>query len=124
MEFVDIAPPEAFDNEQAYYAQVADARVPRGYGERIRTSMGFQNRSTINRYRDLLTIDFQVWQQADDYNCPEGALRNLNSLSPKQQRDAFNMWLESQIGTNVATCNNSLLSASLCYVAIAIISRL
>lgn len=102
-----IEPREAFDNEQAYYAQVADARVPRGYGERIRTSMGFQNRSTINRYRDLLTIDFQVWQQADDYNCPEGALRNLNNLSPKQQRDAFNAWLQSQTGTNVATGNNS-----------------
>ena len=102
-----IEPLDAFDNEQAYYAQVADARVPRGYGERIRTSMGFQNRSSVNRYRDLLTLDEFVWLASDDYGCSEYVLRDFVGLPPKEQRKRFDEWMKSQMRRNVAASNNS-----------------
>lgn len=91
-------PFEIFKNEQAFYAQVADPiqyKIPYGKGELVLNAMGFENKSTVKRYRDLLALPPEVWTRADDYNVPESILRQMVNRPIEQQLGVFNMWLET-----------------------------
>jgi hypothetical protein len=91
-------PFEIFKNEQAFYAQVADPiqyKIPYGKGELVLNAMGFENKSTVKRYRDLLALPPEVWTRADDYNVPESVLRQMVNRPMEQQMGQFNMWLNT-----------------------------
>ena len=100
--------PIAFKNEQDYYAQIADDRIPYGFTEQIQTAMGFENRSSIKRHRDLLLLPNQIWQLADDYDCPESVLRRLTDEPVDVQMRLFSQWVVQHGGQPiVANGNNS-----------------
>ncbi len=91
-------PFEIFKNEQAFYAQVADPikfKIPYGKGELVLNAMGFENKSTIKRYRDLLTLPNEVWTRADDHNVPESVLRQLVNKPNDQMLSYIDTWLET-----------------------------
>lgn len=95
---VKFRPFEVFNNEQAFYAQVADPiqyKIPYGKGELVLSAMGFENKSTVKRYRDLLSLPPEVWIRADDYNVPESVLRQMVNKPVEQQMGLFNMWLDN-----------------------------
>jgi hypothetical protein len=80
---LEFAPFHAFDDDQHYYAQVADSErfgIPRGYGEVIITAMGVTNRSVTTRFRNLLKLPALTWTAADDLNWSERKLRMLTSI--------------------------------------------
>jgi hypothetical protein len=80
---LEFAPFHAFDDDQHYYAQVADSErfgIPRGYGEVIITAMGVTNRSVTTRFRNLLKLPALTWTVADDLNWSERKLRMLTSI--------------------------------------------
>lgn len=91
-------PFEIYKTEQAFYAQVSDPlqfRVPYGKGELVLNAMGFEHKSSIKRYRDLLTLPPDVWFLADDANVPEGVLRQLVGLPLEQQLSWVNLWMDT-----------------------------
>lgn len=89
-------PVEAFDHEQAYYAQAVDLPTPHGKGDILLNAMGFKHRNAIQRYRDLLTLPRDIWQMADDYNCPESILRDLVKLPHQEALRRFAAWARTQ----------------------------
>lgn len=99
-------PPDAFTTEQAYYAQVVELSPPHGKSGMLLSAMGFKHRNAISRYRDLLNLPGDLWQAADDYNCPESVLRKLLRLQPDEARAAFVRWLNSN-RPNVTSGDNS-----------------
>lgn len=71
-----------WENEQAFYAQVADGarwRIPRGQGERLLNAMGMTDASQLRQYRALLRLPEELWRKGDDENLSEGELRKLKS---------------------------------------------
>ncbi len=70
------------ENEQAFYAQVADGarwRIPRGQGERLLNAMGMSDASQLRQYRSLLRLPEELWRKGDDENLSEGELRKMKS---------------------------------------------
>ena len=70
------------DNEQAFYAQVADGktwRVPRGQGERLLNAMGLSNAGQLRHYRALLRLPADLWRKGDDEDLSEGELRKMKA---------------------------------------------
>ncbi len=70
------------ENEQAFYAQVADGarwRIPRGHGERLLNAMGMSEASQLRQYRALLRLPEELWRKGDDENLSEGELRKMKS---------------------------------------------
>jgi hypothetical protein len=91
-------PFELFKTEQAFYAQVADPiqyKILYGKGELILNAMGFDNKSTIKRYRDLLSLPSDIWTRADDFNVPESVLRQMVTQPPEKQLVMFGSWLDN-----------------------------
>jgi hypothetical protein len=86
---VEFQPFDAFENEQEFYAQVADGnkyRVPRGKGQMLVSVIGLGNPDQLRDYRRLLTLPNEAWQIADDYNLAEYRLREiLSAASDKKQ---------------------------------------
>jgi hypothetical protein len=77
------APFTSFDDEQQFYAQVADGetfRIPRGRGELMLTAMGLKNPTQLRQYRALLRLPATVWQQADDENWEEKRIRMFTQM--------------------------------------------
>ncbi len=73
---------DACDNEQAFYAQVADGsawRIPRGQGERLLNAMGLSDASQLRQYRALLRLPGELWRKGDDEDLSEGELRKLRA---------------------------------------------
>lgn len=100
-------PIEVFSEEHDFYRQIVSEdkdRVPYGHGETLLNAMGFKNKSTFKRYRDLLQLSSEVWTLADDYDCPESVLRRIVQLPPESQHAGFKKWLDHQ---KVANGNNS-----------------
>lgn len=65
--------------DQVFYAQVADGetyRVPRGKGQQLLNATGLKSDSQLRQYRSLLRVPEHIWQQADDEDWAEGAIRN------------------------------------------------
>lgn len=80
-----LRPMSAFQHEQDFYAQVADAkewRTPTGKSELLTNVMGLEHRNAIQRYRALLALPHEVWELADDHHWPEGRLRPLTPPTP------------------------------------------
>ncbi len=73
---------DACDNEQAFYAQVADGsawRIPRGQGERLLNAMGFSDAGQLRQYRALLRLPGELWRKGDDEDLSEGELRKMRA---------------------------------------------
>lgn len=90
------------ENEQAFYAQVADGarwRIPRGQGERLLNAMGLSHAGQLRQYRALLRLPADLWRKGDDENLTEGELRKMKAAldsvtrvtvrSPKRKKDAM-----------------------------------
>lgn len=78
-------PIESFNNEQEFYAQVADSkrwRVPYGRAEQLCAACGFENASRIRQYRALLRLTREQWIKADDRDIAEFELRKW--LNPRR----------------------------------------
>ena len=72
----------ACDNEQAFYAQVADGsiwRIPRGQGERLLNAMGLSDAGQLRQYRALLRLPADLWRKGDDEDLSEGELRKMRA---------------------------------------------
>ena len=70
------------ENEQAFYAQVADGarwRIPRGQGERLLNAMGLSNAGQLRQYRALLRLPADLWRKGDDEDLTEGELRKMKT---------------------------------------------
>lgn len=68
-------------SDRGYYAQVANAkiwRVPNGKSEVLLNAMGVSDRSSLSRYRDILSLPDEVWRIGDDYNISEDILYALS----------------------------------------------
>ena len=73
---------EACDNEQTFYAQVADGstwRIPRGQGERLVNAMGLSDAGQLRQYRALLRLPADLWRKGDDEDLSEGELRKTRA---------------------------------------------
>ena len=73
---------DACDNEQAFYAQVADGstwRIPRGQGERLLNAMGLSDAGQLRQYRALLRLPEELWRKGDDEDLSEGELRKMRA---------------------------------------------
>ena len=73
---------DSCDNEQAFYAQVADGstwRIPRGQGERLLNAMGLSDASQLRQYRALLRLPGELWRKGDDEDLSEGELRKMRA---------------------------------------------
>lgn len=102
-----ITPLESFETEREFYAQIADARIPHGYSDKIQNAMGFSSRVSLMRHRDLLRLPNPIWNLADDYNCPESVLREFLGETLENQLAWFKLWLEERSrGNNVSDGNN------------------
>lgn len=69
-----------FEDEQEYYAQVADGnkfRTPPNTSERLLAATGLKHEKQVRDYRKLLRLPSLVWQLADDLNWTEYFIRNL-----------------------------------------------
>lgn len=74
-------PVGAFEREQDFYAQVADAkqyRAPSGKNEQISNAMGV-TRQMLSLYRGLLALPNAVWVQADDENLSFAEIEKLSN---------------------------------------------
>lgn len=84
---VNFEPPENFDHEREFYAQVADGnkfRVPRGHGEQLLNAMGLSSASHLRRYRGILRVDSAIWDMADDGDWTEREIRDKWQLQKYQ----------------------------------------
>jgi len=73
---------DACENEQAFYAQVADGaawRIPRGQGERLVNAMGLSDAGQLRQYRALLRLPSELWRKGDDEDLSEGELRKMKA---------------------------------------------
>lgn len=73
-------PFEAFDDEQDFYAQVADGNafpIPRGSGEKLVAAIGIQNTRQLRDLRRLLKLPPEIWRAADERGWREGRLRQM-----------------------------------------------
>ena len=73
---------DACDNEQVFYAQVADGakwRIPRGQGERLLNAMGLTDAGQLRQYRALLRLPADLWRKGDDEDLTEGELRRMKA---------------------------------------------
>ena len=73
---------DACENEQAFYAQVADGaawRIPRGQGERLLNAMGLSDAGQLRQYRALLRLPADLWRRGDDESLTEGELRKMKA---------------------------------------------
>ena len=73
---------DACENEQAFYAQVADGslwRIPRGQGERLLNAMGLSDAGQLRQYRALLRLPANLWRKGDDEDLTEGELRKMKA---------------------------------------------
>lgn len=94
-----VHPFEQFGDEQAFYAQVAEARTPHGSSELLLSAMGVEHRNAIMRYKNLLTLPSPVWHMADEHDWPERRLRDLVGLPEAESiRRAYDMVDLSPVG--------------------------
>jgi hypothetical protein len=76
---------DAFDTDQAFYAQTLGMRPPRGKGELLLSAMGVANRSSLNDYRRILETPYEVWVKADDEHW------SLRQIIDRETFDASNV---------------------------------
>lgn len=67
-----------FSHEREFYAQVANGniwRIKKGMGQRVLEVTGLKSIAQVNQYRALLSIDNDLWDEADMNNYAEGRIR-------------------------------------------------
>lgn len=91
----NFTPLNQFEHEQEYYAQVSDGNqfpVPRGKGEQVVNAMGLKNKVQIRQYRDILRLDSDKWDYADDTDMVERQIRDwgkkstVTAVTPQRQK--------------------------------------
>jgi hypothetical protein len=80
---VAFQPPNNFEHEKDFYAQVAggaDYRIPRGKGEMLLAAMGLKHGRDLKQLRAILRLPRETWDVADYLNWTVGKLDQLTSL--------------------------------------------
>lgn len=70
--------------DRKFYAQVANGniwRIKKGFSQRILDATGLKSRHQISQYRNLLSIDDELWMQADAENWTENHIRTLTAVN-------------------------------------------
>lgn len=87
-------PMAAFEREQDFYAQVADAeqfRIPYGKSGDLLNAMGVKDRASLSEYRTLLSLPNAAWVQSDDESWGINELvqivRSSNNSEPESEPD-------------------------------------
>lgn len=62
------------NGDQAFYAQVKDARIPYGKSGKVYDALGLSSRESVRLYKSLLGIDGALWLKADDENMSLNAI--------------------------------------------------
>lgn len=68
-------------SDRAYYAQVSELQIRRGFSQRVLDATGLKSKYQISQYRRLLTIPDDLWQLADEENWTEFKIRGAISES-------------------------------------------
>jgi hypothetical protein len=90
-------------SDRAYYAQVGDARVPKGKGEILANAMGVSHRAAFTRCRILLGLPDEIWLAGDDLDLPEDELLRLAKFESVEEA----IEETRRIAANVATRNKT-----------------
>jgi ParB-like chromosome segregation protein Spo0J len=98
-------PIEDFENEQEFYAQVADIKAPDGANKRIFEACGVTSRASLSYYKTILALPHELWVRADDESLSYAriqallnAFNNAKTQSPKR-RPAFAIKMEGLMAT-------------------------
>jgi hypothetical protein len=87
-------PYEAFENDRAFYAQVADKPAPDGMNELLLNACGIKSKSMAARYRKVLRLTDQEWAIAEregfSFDVIEGRFTVVKRPSVKQGKSAKN----------------------------------
>lgn len=70
-------PLHAFEHEREYYAQVVGHDIPRGKGGQVRTAVGLDTALKVSRYKAILTLTNEQWDEAVAGDWTEGKIRKL-----------------------------------------------
>ena len=91
------------ESDRPYYAQVGDARVPKGKGEILANALGVSHRAAFTRARILLGLPDEIWLAGDNLDIPEDELLRLAKIANPEEAV-----LETRrIAANVATRNKT-----------------
>jgi hypothetical protein len=90
-------------SDRAYYAQVADHRVPRGKSEMLSNGLGVSHRSAFSRCRSLLKLPDEIWVIGDTVDLSEDELLRISKIEPEEDAIAE----ARRSARNVATRNIS-----------------
>lgn len=77
-----------------FYAQVANGnlyRIPKNQGQRILDVTGIASMPQLRKYRMLLSIDDDLWQEADDGDWAEGKIR----MELQSESQTIGRWVET-----------------------------
>lgn len=106
-----------FDDEQDFYAQVADGRIysiPTNHGEKVINAMGISDVGQLRHIRRLLRLPNPVWVVADDLNWSESfiqktLLRNAQSDEEIIRRALLQAKVDDYLTVSVLTPYQHLL---------------
>jgi len=96
--------PIPYVTDQAFYAQVLDLNVPYGERDKLLSVLGVTSGSALDRYKQLLRLDTDLWIRGDDENLSERELfRVQNNLEivpskPLKRRSVFASKMEDLMG--------------------------
>ena len=102
-------PFDVFDNEQDFYAQVADGStygIPRNNGEKLVAAVGVQNTRQLRDLRRLLKLPYEIWHVADERGWREGRLRQLLEESKGDDAALMQRFIEELEYDNIADDDN------------------
>jgi hypothetical protein len=113
----EFLPFDAFDDEQEFYAQVADGRIfaiPIGHGEKLINAMGISDAGQLRHIRRLLRLPNPVWIVADDLNWSESfiqktILRNAETDEEIIRRTLLQAKAENYLNVSALTPFHDLL---------------
>jgi hypothetical protein len=77
-------PMDKFIDDQPFYAQVKDDRVPDKKGQVLLHGMGINSRGALSEYRSFLKLPPLVWQLGDEYNWSRERLYELSKLPSEE----------------------------------------
>jgi hypothetical protein len=97
--------------DRRFYAQVANGqlyRIKKGLLDRVLSVTGLKSMEMVSRYRALLDIPDDLWQEADEEDWTEGEIRKhiQNSKSSVDIADTLTGVKVSPSNTDISTGNN------------------
>jgi hypothetical protein len=88
-------------SDRAYYAQVQELYPPDNMGAAIMSACGVTSRAALSKYRDVLRLSDEQWQQADENNWAygkiEGALTAVNTPVKPVRKPAGRQGIEREV---------------------------